>query len=165
MRQLAVLVFLTTLALAAQTTTGTFFGVVRDSTGGLLPGAAVTATQTETSLTRKTVTDNQGEYLITNLPVGRYSLTVEKSGFRRSIQEGITVEVNQNARVDATLSVGQLTESITVNAEATGVDTRSTSVGEVIDRTRIQELPLNGRNAMELARIVPGVARSSAPCV
>jgi hypothetical protein len=163
MLQLTGLVFLTALAVMAQTTTGTFFGVVRDSSGGVLAGASVTATQTETSRTRTTVTDNLGEYLITNLPVGLYSLTVERAGFRRSIQEGITLEVNQNARVDATLSVGQLTESISVNAEATGVDTRSTSVGEVIDRARIQELPLNGRNAMELARIVPGVARTSAP--
>src|ERR1041385_6410784 len=108
MRELIGLAGLTALALTAQTTTGTFFGVVRDSSGGVLPGAAVTATQTETSRARKAVTDSQGEYLITNLPVGRYSLTVEKEGFRRSIQEGITLEVNQNARVDATLPVGQI---------------------------------------------------------
>ena len=65
--------------------------------------------------------------------------------------------------MDAVLTVGQLTESISVTADATGVDTRSSTVGEVVDRVRVQELPLKGRNAMELARIVPGVARTSAP--
>ena len=109
------------------------------------------------------VTDGAGEFLITNLPVGPYSLLAEKAGFRRVLQEGIRVEVNQNARVDLTLSLGQVSESISVTADAIGVDTRSSTVGEVVDRVRVQELPLNGRNAMELARIVPGVARTSAP--
>ena len=151
------------LAIDAQTSTGTVFGVVRDTSGGAVPGVTITATQVETSLSRKTLTDGSGEFLITNLSVGPYSLSAEKSGFRRVLQEGIRVEVNQNARVDVTLSVGQVSESISVAADAIGVDTRSSTVGEVVDRVRVQELPLNGRNAMELARIVPGVARTSAP--
>jgi hypothetical protein len=85
------------------------------------------------------------------------------AGFRRVVQEGITLKVNENGRVDAVLPVGQVSESVTVTAEATAVDTRSSSVGEVVDRTRIQELPLNGRNAMGLARLAPGVAKVSAP--
>jgi len=159
----AVLLCAFALAIDAQTSTGTLFGVVRDSSGGAVPGVAITATQVEMSLTRKTLTDSSGEFLITNLPVGPYSLSAEKSGFRRVLHEGIRVEVNQNARVDVTLSVGQVSESISVTADAIGVDTRSSTVGEVVDRVRVQELPLNGRNAMELARIVPGVARTSAP--
>src|SRR5262249_4926976 len=105
----------------------------------------------------------KGEYLITNLPIGGYTLSVEKAGFRRFVQEGINLEVNQNARVDATLMLGQLTEIINVTADPTGVGARSCGGGEVVDRIRIQEMALNGRNAMELARIVPGVARTSAP--
>ena len=87
-------------ALSAQTSTGTLFGVARDSSGGAVAGVAVTATQVDTSFSRKTTTDDKGEYLITNLPIGQYSLVVEKAGFRRFIQEGITLEVNENARVD-----------------------------------------------------------------
>lgn len=155
--------FLAGTALHAQSTTATLFGVVRDTSGGILPQVDITATQIATSFTRKVKTDDKGEYLITNLPVGQYSLAAGKAGFRRFVQDGITLEVNENARVDAVLSIGQVTESINVTADAIGVDTRSSSVGEVVDRVRIQELPLNGRNAMELARIVPGVARTSAP--
>ena len=71
--------------------------------------------------------------------------------------------MNANARVDAVLSVGQLSESVTVTADATGVDTRSSTMGEVVDRIRVQELPLSGRNIVELARLVPGVIGVSAP--
>lgn len=148
-----------------QTTTATLFGVVRDGTGALIPQARVAARNVSTSFERAVTSDATGAYLITNLPVGQYSLLVEKEGFRRFIQEGITLTVNENARVDAVLSVGQVSESITVTADATGVDTRSSTMGEVVDRIRVQELPLKGRNVMELARVVPGVIRVSAPTV
>jgi hypothetical protein len=147
----------------AQTTTATLFGVVRDSTGAVVPQARVTATHANTSFTRSAPTDENGAYLIPNLPIGPYTVSVEKEGFHRFNQSGITLAVNENARVDATISLGQVSESINVAADATGVDTRSSSVGEVIDRIRVQELPLKGRNAMELARLVPGVARATAP--
>src|SRR5262249_25520186 len=78
---------------------------------------------------------------------------------------GITLVVGANARVDVTLTLGNVSESVTVSAETTGVDTRSSVVGELVDRARIQELPLNGRNAMALARTVPGVIGVSAPTV
>src|SRR6266436_4840723 len=118
MVKIAVLLCAGVLAMNAQTTTGTLFGVVRDTSGGVVPGVALTATQVDTSLARKTVTDSDGEFLITNLPVGPYSLVAEKAGFRRILQEGIRVEVNQNARVDFTLSIGQVSESISVTADA-----------------------------------------------
>jgi hypothetical protein len=148
---------------SAQTTTATLLGVVRDSTGAVVPQARVTARNALTSFVRSSLTDETGAYLITNLPVGSYSLMVEKEGFRRFIQDGITLEVTENARVDAVLTVGEVAESVTVTGEATGVDTRSSTVGQLVDRTRIQELPLNGRNAMALARVVPGVISVSAP--
>lgn len=146
-----------------QTSTATLFGVVRDSTGAVIPQAQVTATQVATSFARNATTDGQGAYLITNLPVGQYSVSIEKQGFRRFIQTGVTLTVEENARVDAVLPVGQISETVNVTAEATGVDTRSSTTGEVVDRMRVQELPLKGRNAMELAKVVPGVARASAP--
>jgi hypothetical protein len=166
---LAVRMFVFLLAAAAsmlgQTTTATLFGVVRDATGALIPQARIAARNISTAFERVAASDATGAYLITNLPVGQYSLLVEKDGFRRFIQNGVTLTVNENARVDAVLSLGQVNESITVTAEATGVDTRSSAMGEVVDRIRVQELPLKGRNVMELARVVPGVIRVSAPPV
>jgi hypothetical protein len=147
----------------AQNTTATMFGVVRDSSGAVIPQAQVTARNVSTGFARSAKSDDTGAYLISNLPVGQYSLQAEKAGFRRFIQDGITLEVNANARVDAVLSVGQLSESVTVTADATGVDTRSSTMGEVVDRIRVQELPLSGRNIMELSRLVPGVIGVSAP--
>ena len=157
------LVFVAAGSLMAQSPTATLFGVVRDSSGGVLPQVEISATHVATSYRRKVTTDDKGEYLMTNLPIGQYSVSVEKAGFRRFIQDGINLEVNQSARVDALLSLGQVNETVNVTADSTGVDTRSIGVGEVVDRIRIQEAALNGRNAMELARIVPGVARTSAP--
>src|SRR5450755_574014 len=107
-----------------QTTTATLFGVVRDGSGAVVPEAKITARNTATSFARTGSSNETGAYLITNLPVGPYSLLIEKDGFRRFVQEGITLEVAQNARVDGILAVGLLTDSITVSADATGVDTR-----------------------------------------
>ncbi|HXB72270.1 MAG TPA: carboxypeptidase regulatory-like domain-containing protein [Candidatus Acidoferrales bacterium] len=146
-----------------QTTTATLFGVVRDGSGAVVPEAKITARNTATSFERTGNSDETGAYLITNLPVGPYSLLIEKDGFRRFVQDGITLEVAENARVDGILTVGLVSDSITVSADATGVDTRESTVGDVVDRLRVQELPLNGRNVMQLARVIPGVTQVSAP--
>jgi hypothetical protein len=155
----------TSLIGEAQTTTASMLGNVRDNTGAAIPQAEVTAQNLETSLSRSTVSDESGAYLITNLPVGDYAITAQKEGFTKYIQKGITLTVDQNARVDVLLTVGDVRQSVTVTAESTGVETRSTTVGELVDRTRIQELPLNGRNSMSLARVVPGVISVSAPTI
>src|SRR3954463_9882577 len=118
MHRLTFLIFVGVLAATAQTTTGALFGVAQDTSGGVLPGVEITARHIETSLARKTVTDNKGEFLITNLPVGQYSLTAAKTGFRQFVQEGIRLEVNQNARVDISLTIGAVTESVSVTADA-----------------------------------------------
>ena len=148
---------------SGQTTTATLFGVVHDNSGAVVPEAKITARNTATSFTRTVSSNETGAYLITNLPLGPYSLLVEKDGFKRFVQDGITLEVDQNARVDAVLAVGLLTDSITVSADAIGVDTRAATVGEVVDRLRVQELPVNGRNVMQLAKLIPGVSAVSAP--
>jgi Carboxypeptidase regulatory-like domain/TonB-dependent Receptor Plug Domain len=149
----------------AQTTTATLLGNVRDTTGAAIPQVEVTAQNVETSFTRSTMSDDTGAYLITNLPVGDYMVIAQKQGFTKFVQKGLTLVIDQNARVDVSLTVGDVSQSVTVTGESTGVETRSTTVGELVDRTRIQELPLNGRNAMSLARVVPGVISVSAPTV
>src|SRR5260370_8583353 len=141
----------------AQTTPASRLGNVRDKSGAAIPQAEVTAQNLETSLSRSTVSDESGAYLITNLPVGDYAITARKQGFTQYIQKGITLAVDQNARVDILLAVGDISQSVTVTAESTSTEPTSTTDGELVDRTRIQELPLNGRNAMALARVVPGV--------
>jgi hypothetical protein len=144
-------------AASAQSVTASMLGVVRDSSGAAVANAEVTAIDAQTTLSRTVKSDKTGEYLITNLPVGQYQLRVVSQGFETFQQTGITLDVNANARVDATLVPGSTTETVEVTAQSTGVDTRSASVGELVDRERIQELPLNGRNAMQLAAVVPGV--------
>src|SRR6478736_5798718 len=119
---------------SGQTTTATLFGVVHDNSGAVIPEAKITARNTATSFTRTVSSNETGAYLITNLPLGPYTLLIEKEGFKRFVQDGITLEVDQNARVDAVLAVGLLTDSITVSAAAIGVDTRAATVGEVVDR-------------------------------
>jgi hypothetical protein len=129
----------------------------------VVPDATVTARNTSTSLPRAGASNENGAYLITNLPVGPYALSIEKAGFRPFTQDGITLQVNQNARRDAVLVVGDVTDTVTISAAAINVDTRESAVGDVVDRARVQELPLNGRNVMQLAQIIPGVSTVSAP--
>lgn len=149
--------FAATHSLHAQSTTASMLGVVRDSSGAVVPGVEVTVINTGTSLTRTMSTDNEGGYLFTNLPIGSYELRATMSGFQAFVQTGITLVVNQNARVDVSLSLGMASQTVQVDAQVNTVDTHSVVMGELVDRARIQELPLNGRNAMQLAAVVPGV--------
>ena len=153
----AALSFLMLPVAHAQSATASMFGVVRDTTGASVAGATVTATETQTGLERTAQSDATGGYLFTNLPVGQYQLRVTASGFRAFVQKGIPLDVSANARVDAKLSLGELTQTVEVTGQAIGVDTRSATVGELVDRARVEELPLNGRNSMQLAQVVPGV--------
>lgn len=144
-------------SIQAQSTTASLLGIVRDSTGAVIPEADVTAINTQTSLARVAKSSQDGAYLFTNLPVGQYQLRVVAAGFETFVQNGITLDVNANARVDASLVLGATSQTVEVNAQSTGVDTHTPTVGELVDRARIEELPLNGRNAMQLAAVVPGV--------
>jgi len=149
--------------LFAQSTTASLLGVVRDPGGSVLPGAEVTAMNTQTSFTRTMQTDGEGNYLFTNLPIGPYQLKVTMPGFETFSQTGITLVVNQNARVDVGLVLGSTSQTVQVDAQASGVDTHSATMGELVSRERIQELPLNGRNALTLAAVVPGVTNIISP--
>ncbi len=132
-------------------------GIVRDSGGGVLPGADVTATQTDTGVTRSTVSETSGAYVLANLPIGPYRLEVKLQGFRTFQQTGIVLQVSANPVVDVVLQLGEVAETITVTGNTTMVETRNTSVGQVMDNRRILELPLNGRNPADLISVLPAV--------
>jgi hypothetical protein len=125
-------------------------GTVRDQSGAVLPGVEVTATQTETGISRTTVTNETGSYVLPNLALGSYRLEAGLPGFRTYAQTGIVLQVNANAVINAVLEVGQVAETIEVQANATLVETRSVGIGQIVENQRILELPLNGRNAAEL---------------
>jgi hypothetical protein len=138
-------------------TTGTILGQVLDSTKAAISNAGVEAENVNTGLTRKALTNAEGTYLIPSLPPGSYRITVSVPGFKIFTQSGILLEVGQNARVDAVLQVGTVSEEVTVAAQALSVDTQSTTVGATVDNRRLTTIPLNGRNVLSLAQLLPGV--------
>jgi len=117
-------------------------GRVTDESGAVLPGVTVTATQTDTTFTRSVVTDGTGNYVITNLPTGPYRLEISLQGFRTYLQTGIVLQVGASPTINAVLGVGNLEQTVSVEAAAPIVDVRSAGISEVVDRQRIVELPL-----------------------
>jgi len=144
-------------------TTGTLLGKVTDPNGAVIPAANVVVENLGTAFTRNANTNTDGQYLIPQLPTGIYKVTVEHAGFQRFIQTGVEIQIEQNARLDITLSVGQVTETVSVSGDASRVDTQSSTVGTSVDRQRLVDLPLNGRNALELTQLLPGVGTSELP--
>src|SRR5437867_5353982 len=130
---------LSTLNLWGQAT-AQISGAVKDQSGAVLPGAEVTATQTETGISRNTITNETGAYVLSNLPLGPYKLEAALAGFRTFVQTGIVLQVNSNLVINPVLNVGQVTEQIEVQANAALVETRSTAVCQVIETQRILEL-------------------------
>lgn len=143
--------------LASGQTTGTILGQVSDPSNAAVAGASVVLTNLGTGLARKAETNADGQYLVLSLPPGTYKVTVEASGFKQFSQTGVKLEVNQNARVDAALQVGSVTEAINVEAAAITVDTQGTTIGATVDNRRLTTIPLNGRNVLSLAQLLPGV--------
>jgi hypothetical protein len=135
-------------------------GVVKDATGGVLPGVEVTITKTDTGAVRTVFTGADGAYVFPNLPVGPYKLKVVLQGFNTYVQESIVLQVNSNPTIDVALAVGNVGEQVTVTASAATVETRSTGVGQVIDNQQVTEIPLNGRQATELI-FLSGLATSA----
>ncbi|PYS03869.1 MAG: hypothetical protein DMG12_11300 [Acidobacteria bacterium] len=137
-------------------------GAVQDQSGAVLPGAEVTATQTDTGVSRMTITNETGHYVLANLPLGPYRLEAGLPGFRTFVQTGIVLQVNSNPTINILLQVGQVSEQVEVQANAGLVETRSVSVGQVMETARIVELPLNGRNVQELI-LLGGAAQQVSP--
>src|SRR5204862_1942464 len=134
-------------------------GTVKDQTGAVLPGVEVTATQTDTGIARTTVTNETGSYVLPNLALGPYRLEAALPGFRTFAQTGIVLQVNSNPVINPVLEVGQVSEQVEVQANATLVETRNAGVGQVVENARILELPLNGRQVVELIALA-GAART-----
>src|SRR5687768_7973534 len=145
----ALMVVLTTASLSAQAT-GELAGRVTDESGGVLPGVTVTATQTDTGFTRTVVTDGEGAWVMPNMPPGPYRLEVSLQGFRTYVQTGIVLQVGQTPTLNAVLAVGNLEETVSVEAAAPIVDVRSAGISDVVENERIVELPLQGRQVTDL---------------
>src|SRR5207237_7007789 len=125
-------------------------GTVRDQSAAVLPGVQVTATQTATGLARSVITNETGSYVLPDLPIGPYRLEAALTGFRTFAQSGIVLQVGSNTVINLSLEVGQVAETVEVQADAALVETRTTGVGQVIDNVRVMELPLAARNVQQL---------------
>jgi hypothetical protein len=132
-------------------------GTVTDKSGAAVPGAEVTITNIHSGAERKTQTDTQGQYSVPFLNPDEYTVTVKRDGFRTHEQTGVRLEVNQVARVDVTLDIGAVTESVKVSASAPMIESDTSAVGQVVETKAIEDLPLNGRNFVSLAILSPGV--------
>ena len=147
--RIGIFLLLTATAVWAQST-AQIGGTVKDQSGAVLPGVEVTVTQTDTGVKRTATTVETGSYVLPNLPLGPYRLEAALPGFRTYVQTGIVLQVDANPTINPVLTVGQVSESVQVEANAALVETRSAGVGTVVDNQRVLELPLNGRNATEL---------------
>ena len=147
-------------ALHAQFDTSVVLGSVRDPGANAVPGAAVRLLNTETGIESRTETSESGDYLFLNVKIGKYRVSVEKAGFATSAADNVTVTVNARQRVDFTLKIGQVTESVNVTEGVIAVEADSSDRGLVVNRRLIVDLPLNGRNYSDLALLSTGVRRS-----
>ncbi|MDE0102841.1 MAG: carboxypeptidase regulatory-like domain-containing protein [Bryobacterales bacterium] len=161
--KLAILALFAIGVALAQQSTGTISGVVTDQQGAVIPGAQVSVLHTSTNTEFSTSSNESGLYVAPGMAVGEYEVTVEADGFRRSVRSGITLQVGQNAAVDVTLEIGQVTEVVEVIGQAPLVDTGGATIGEVIERKRVSDLPLNGRGALALAMLTAGVVSNAGP--
>ena len=154
---LPILGFLLVCASAlAQTNVGSIVGTVTDSSGAVVPNAAVTLTNMGTNIAVKTTTNGSGEYVVTPLLVGRYSVTCDKPGFKTEIQSGVTVDVQSRVRVDFVMQVGAVAQTVEVTAANPLLQTDSSYVGHVTDTQAVDDLPLNGRLLTRLVVLAPG---------
>jgi len=160
--RLALSLIAVVLPLGAQTTAGSIVGTVTDPSGAVIAGAAITVTNIGTNIAVKTTTDSAGEYVVTPLEVGRYSVTVEATGFKRSVRTDVPVNVQDRVRVDTKLEVGQVSDTVEVAAAAPILETDTSYLGEVVEAQRIVDLPLNGRFFTRLAVLTAGTAPTPA---
>ncbi len=159
-----IVIQLVTLALfagsaAAQVTTARLEGVVKDQSAAVVPGVSIVATQVSTNITFEAITNEVGFYVFAKLPPGNYTVTAELKGFKRSVQQGIRLEVGDTATLPIVLATGDLAETVVITAQTAVVDTVSTSVGKVVNTKQIEDLPLVGRDPMQLFYLQPGTNR------
>jgi hypothetical protein len=158
---LSLFMALTGLTAFAQTSTSRLTGTVTDTSGAVVPDATVTATSEATGLTQTQTTTSAGLYSFASLPVGNYTITVERSGFKTARRTNNALEVNTPLTVDVTLEAGQVSEVVTIQAGAEPLQTANATIGNVIEHKAIEQLPLNGRNPLNLIAYEPGVTQRS----
>lgn len=156
-RKSVLLAILSTGLASAQTNTSAIAGVISDATGAVIPSATVTVTEIATGQARTSSGSATGEYVVSQLPPGKYEVKVTARGFETSVASGVTVEIAQRARLDFTMKLGAVSEQVEVQARATVMDTDTASLGQTIEQRTIRDLPLNGRNYLTLGALSPGV--------
>lgn len=152
---------LSSRGLMAQVTSTSMYGQVTDSTGAAIAKAQVSVTNMGTNLSRTTGTNTEGEYRIDLLPVGAYRVEVTAQGFKRFVVSGLELQLNEPARVDAALQLGDVTQSVTVMETVPMVNTSTPEIGRTIQNEEIQNMPLVNRNAYQLLELTPGVQNST----
>jgi Carboxypeptidase regulatory-like domain/TonB-dependent Receptor Plug Domain len=153
--------FFASCALQAQDATGRIVGVVTDPQKSSIVGAKVTITEVETKVIRTTTTAGDGAYQVLQLPIGIYSVTAEQTGFAKVVMQPQPLRINQALRVDISMQVGQVSDTVSVEADASGVETVVSGLGSTVTQKTISSLPLNGRNTLDLALLQPGVTASN----
>jgi carboxypeptidase family protein len=143
-------------ALVAQLTTATIQGTVKDQSGAVLPGATVTATNTETGNTRNATSGSRGEYRLSALGAGTYDIQAEMTGFQTGVRKGVTLTIGSEPVLDFSLSVGNVTEQVTVTGEAPLVEATTSTVSGVVDQQQMKDIPLNARSFIELVPLQTG---------
>jgi hypothetical protein len=147
-------------AACAQDATGRVIGTVFDQQGGLVPDASVTVTNTGTKISQSTVTDKDGHFEVLDLAIGNYRVSVEHGGFNKAVTQAEKLLINQSLRFDITLTIGATNQTVTVEATVTGVETENPTLGQSVTSRELVNLPLNGRDVLDLALLQPGVTEA-----
>jgi hypothetical protein len=150
-------------ALGQAQNTGTIYGNVTDPSGAAIVGAVVEVTQPDKGIDRKVQSSKTGEYLLPSIPVGTYMLTVTAPGFETYLGSDIVVDADKSVKITAKLTVGATSDTVSVNDEGTALDTRSATLGTLIPGKLVEDLPIDGRNVVALAGLLPGVTDLNAP--
>src|ERR1700732_1662871 len=157
---LGILIFLVSaLCALGQMNSGEVSGTVQDASGGVLPGAAVVAHQSETGQKFTAVSNKAGEYLFAQLPVGAYSVTVSATDFKQSALPRVEIHAGDRLRKDFTLQLGERSEVVTVEIDSRTVQLESAEIRDVVGQQQVVGLPLKGRQFLDLAMLSPGVVR------
>ena len=150
------------VVVSAQVSTGTISGIVQDPSGAVIAGAMVTVRNVDTGAVRTLTTDTGGRYLAPVLPTGNYEVTVQQSGFQTEVRSGINLTVGREEVINLALRVGQISDKVTITAEAPLVEATTSAMSSLVDERTIRDLPLNGRSYDRLAMLQPGVVTMGA---
>jgi Carboxypeptidase regulatory-like domain/TonB dependent receptor/TonB-dependent Receptor Plug Domain len=150
-------------SLFAQDATGRIVGRVTDKQGAVVPEASITVSNVATGVANQATTDKDGQFQVLHLPIGNYRIAADRPGFRKVITEAYPLQINQNLRVDIALEVGTTSETVEVRGDATQIETVNATIGASVTSRPIVNLPLNGRNVLDLAALQPGVTEGNNP--